>query len=643
MISQNKLRVVMKNDFIGITNRYREVLKYYGSSFSYPIVLKNTRTLSHQTSLPRLPVPQLQSTIGKYLTAVKPLLNNNEFEATQKAAINLLNSDEAKKLQRLLVEKSKKTDNWIADWWYDKVYLEPRCSLPIVINPGSIYPQEDYRTLDEQLQFATKYILGMLNFKSLIDNQEFPVEKSGDSYFCMDQYYKLLGTCRIPQKHIDQIKIMHTQNFDLSKNNHVTVLHNNRFFSLRVIDPKTGLNLDPTEIYLNLKRIVELSNEENELGIGILTSDDRDIWASAYEILCKNKINQKNFKSIHNSLFVLCLDTRDGLLEGYPDKKSAHAAQILHGNKQFGANRWFDKTIQAIIGTNGVWGTNFEHTVAEAVPHAVMNDHILRYIKNNKINFSGQKTLDLSEELVFEVPDQVKDQIKKSKETLNSQIDNLDLYVLNFDSFGKNFPKSQKVSPDAFVQIAFQLAFYRVHKKLGNAYESGSLRKFKLGRTEVIRASSIEALDFLKSMTDSNSENQVKTELLLRAIKGQRLFTVDAMNNQSFDKHFFGLKQMALENGIELPELFNDIGYKKLSYYYLSTSQVSSKFEAVTTFAPLVDDGYGTCYNIMEKKIMFGISSYRSCAVTDSKTFGENLKNALLDCQALLTKFRSKL
>lgn len=224
-----------------------------------------------------------------------------------------------------------------------------------------------------------------------------------------------------------------------------------------------------------------------------------------------------------------------------------------------------------------------------------------------------------------------------------SHIENLDLYVLNFDLFGKNFPKSQKVSPDAFVQIAFQLAFYRAHKKLGNAYESGSLRKFSLGRTEVIRASSIETLDFLKSMTSSNVENQERTELLLRAIKGHRQLTVNAMNNESFDKHFFGLKQIALENEIALPELFNDTGYKRASYYYLSTSQVSSKFEAVTTFGPLVDDGYGTCYNIMEKKMLFGISSYKSCTETDSKTFGENLRNALLDCQSLLTKYKPKL
>lgn len=40
-------------------------------------------------------------------------------------------------------------------------------------------------------------------------------------------------------------------------------------------------------------------------------------------------------------------------------------------------------------------------------------------------------------------------------------IDNLELYILKFDAFGKNFPKSQKISPDAFVQIAMQLAFYR--------------------------------------------------------------------------------------------------------------------------------------------------------------------------------------
>lgn len=40
-------------------------------------------------------------------------------------------------------------------------------------------------------------------------------------------------------------------------------------------------------------------------------------------------------------------------------------------------------------------------------------------------------------------------------------IQDLDIMMLVFHHFGKDFPKSQKLSPDAFIQIALQLAYYR--------------------------------------------------------------------------------------------------------------------------------------------------------------------------------------
>lgn len=40
-------------------------------------------------------------------------------------------------------------------------------------------------------------------------------------------------------------------------------------------------------------------------------------------------------------------------------------------------------------------------------------------------------------------------------------VNDLDLKVVVFDEFGKDFPKSQKVSPDSFIQNAIQLAYYR--------------------------------------------------------------------------------------------------------------------------------------------------------------------------------------
>ena len=62
------------------------------------------------------------------------------------------------------------------------------------------------------------------------------------------------------------------------------------------------------------------------------------------------------------------------------DARSVACGQILHGNKQFTSNRWFDKTIQVIIAEDGVWGVNFEHSIAEALPHGLMNDFIYQHM-----------------------------------------------------------------------------------------------------------------------------------------------------------------------------------------------------------------------------------------------------------------------
>lgn len=40
-------------------------------------------------------------------------------------------------------------------------------------------------------------------------------------------------------------------------------------------------------------------------------------------------------------------------------------------------------------------------------------------------------------------------------------VKNLDFVVYKFDNYGKTFIKQQKCSPDAFIQVALQLAFYR--------------------------------------------------------------------------------------------------------------------------------------------------------------------------------------
>ena len=69
-----------------------------------------------QTSLPaRMPVPQLNASMGKFLTAVRPLLDDTQFEETKKAASDFAkDGGVGQRLQDLLVERYKTTENWVS-------------------------------------------------------------------------------------------------------------------------------------------------------------------------------------------------------------------------------------------------------------------------------------------------------------------------------------------------------------------------------------------------------------------------------------------------------------------------------------------------------------------------------------------------
>lgn len=592
------------------------------------------RFKAHQDALPRLPVPPLQQSLDHYLKALQPIVSEEEWAHTKQLVDEFQTSGGVgERLQKGLERRAKKMENWLSEWWLKTAYLQFRQPVVIYSSPGVLLPKQDFMDLQGQLRFAAKLIEGVLDFKSMIDNETLPVEFLGGQPLCMNQYYQILSSCRVPGLKQDSVV-----NFLKSKKppTHITVVHNYQFFELDVYH-SDGTPLTSDQIFVQLEKIWNSSLQSNKEPVGILTSNHRNSWAKAYSSLIKDKVNRESVNSIQKSIFTVCLDKQVPRVSD--DVYRSHVAgQMLHGggSKFNSGNRWFDKTLQFIVAEDGSCGMVYEHAAAEGPPIVALVDHVMEYTKKPELVRSPMVPLPMPKKLRFNITPEIKNDIEKAKQNISIMIQDLDIMMLVFHHFGKDFPKSQKLSPDAFIQIALQLAYYRIYGQACATYESASLRMFHLGRTDTIRSASTDSLAFVKGMDDPKVPEQQRVELLRKAVQAHRAYTDRAIRGEAFDRHLLGLKLQAIEDLVSMPDIFMDTSYAIAMHFNLSTSQVPAKTDCVMSFGPVVPDGYGICYNPMEAHINFSVSAYNSCAETNAARMAHYLEKALLDMRTLL-------
>lgn len=115
------------------------------------------------------------------------------------------------------------------------------------------------------------------------------------------------------------------------------------------------------------------------------------------------------------------------------------------------------------------------------------------------------KKLQPPKKLEWVVDATIKEYISNAQSVAKALISDTESCLLQTDIYGARYMKEvAKTSPDAYVQIALQLAYYRLHKQATAVYESASTRLFKHGRTETGRSMSAESLAFIKSFDDDN-------------------------------------------------------------------------------------------------------------------------------------------
>lgn len=123
---------------------------------------------SNPQNLPAYPVPKLEQTLQRYLDSVEPFLNEQELKTT-KEVIKKFGSGVGQKLQDLLVQKAKNTNNWLSDWWINVAYLAYRDPVVVFSSPGLVFPFQEFKSENDRLSYTAKLILASIDYKSLID------------------------------------------------------------------------------------------------------------------------------------------------------------------------------------------------------------------------------------------------------------------------------------------------------------------------------------------------------------------------------------------------------------------------------------------------------------------------------------------
>ncbi|CAK8691317.1 unnamed protein product [Clavelina lepadiformis] len=566
---------------------------------------KKNKLFALQEYLPKYPLPKLEETCKRTLSMVKPLVNEKEY-ATIQEAIDELKQNEGPKLQKILEKRYKTEENWLSELWDKYVYLAGRKAIPIhsnfVILGDAKFRQ--FCPVSHQLSQAANHIRYAMEYKERVETgtlRNMMIQNIVP--ICCHRYNYVCSTTRIPQEDVDDLKT-----FRGTK--HIVVFCKGSMYRLDIYSIDVAGNeslLTPREIQSKLEDIVKDASKRKAaagtsqiVNPSIFTTTDRTRWAKLRKSMQTEEENATSLNAVETSAFCVALDDET------PKNLSEEFHLYMTGN---GYNRWFDKSLTMIFASNGEMGLNIEHTSAEATLPARLWEFVYYHSKydanGNAMHQGLQHTnLPVAEYLSWNLDDYSSD-IADIKDKWEGLVKDFDGYVF-FANKGKNFIKKLRVSPDGYIQMALQLAFYRCHTETPKTYETAATRFFKLGRTETIRSVSEHSVQFTKTFDDPAVPSKTKVDHLKAAIKHQTLYKYDAMNGQAVDRHLLGLYLAGKFSGF-IPKLFTLKPFCEADR--LSTSQGPRRYDPIISrkvadktdpvgggFGAQRPDGYGVSY-----------------------------------------------
>nr|XP_060460500.1 carnitine O-palmitoyltransferase 1, liver isoform [Panthera onca] len=371
---------------------------------------------------------------------------------------------------------------------------------------------------------------------------------------CSAQWERMFNTSRIPGEETDTIQ-------HIRDSKHIVVFHKGRYFKVWLY--YDGRLLKPREIEQQMQRILDDPSEPQpgEAKLAALTAGERVPWAKCRQAYFGRGKNKQSLDAVEKAAFFVTLDeTEQGYRQQDPDASmDSYAKSLLHGRCY---DRWFDKSFTFIVFKNGKVGMNAEHSWADAPIIGHLWEYVLAtdsfqlgYAEDGHCKGDPNPNIPYPTRLQWDIPEECQEVIETSLSCASLLANDVDFHSFPFHPFGKGLIKKCRTSPDAFVQLALQLAHYKDMGKFCLTYEASMTRLFREGRTETVRSCTTESCNFVLAMVDPTQTVEQRLKLFkVASEKHQHLYRL-AMTGSGIDRHLFCLYVVSKYLAVDSPFL----------------------------------------------------------------------------------------
>ncbi|MFD5638504.1 choline/carnitine O-acyltransferase [Streptomyces sp. NPDC127077] len=593
-------------------------------------------TFAQEDSLPRVPLPTLEASCERFLAWCTPLLTADERSATEAEVGAFLRPGGPGRVLHAALEEYDSTEgvqSWLDVFWPYR-YLGRRDRIALNANFFFLFRDSG----QAQVERAAGLVAGALNYKRRLDQGLIPPVVQRGAPQSMVQNKFLFSTTRIPGAQQDTVRAPYTEEWPgPSGARHVVVFFRGGMFRLDVLGPD-GVPHSLEDIEAGLRAVMKAEPAGADTSVGHLTTMARAEWAAAREsLLACHPRNADALDDVETALFCVALE------DFAPADVQDACDQLLYGDR---GNRWFDKAVTFVVFADGRAGINVEHCELDGTTILTFTDALLDTPAEEQSRQSGARSQGLPalEPIVFELDDALRDQARSAAEAFAAYGEDTATSTLSFADFGSSAAKVLGVSPDAFVQAAYQLAHQRAKGHLGATYESIATRQYRHGRTEAMRVVTPEMLAFVAAMEDPAADADTRRTAFRAATEAHVARAKACQAGQVPEQHLWELELIQRRRGAELgvteqPALYRTPGWSTMRDDYLSTSSAPSVNIQYFGFGSTSSQCIGIAYVLLPERFNLYLST-PSAVAAQMRTFADRLREAMDELRELLASGR---